>query len=124
MKVLSINKYLFPKGGDAVSTIETGKLLEEKGHEVYFWGMKHPANPAYPYSEYFVENIDYDSELSIKNKVCSWQKILDSLKSINKQRFLGKKINKKYLLLNVLLRIISESDRNLLLVIRKELWIS
>ncbi|MBI5577875.1 MAG: glycosyltransferase family 4 protein [Deltaproteobacteria bacterium] len=59
MRVLMINKYLFPKGGDAICTLETGRLLQEKGHEVIFWGMDHPRNPELPLKEYFVRNVDY-----------------------------------------------------------------
>ena len=51
MKVLLINKFLFPKGGDAISTLETGKLLIENGHDVIFWGMDHPENIAFKYRD-------------------------------------------------------------------------
>ena len=69
MKILLINKFLYPKGGDAIVALNTGKLLSEKGHRVFFWGMKHPMNPQYPYSEYFVDNIDYEGNLSRKQKI-------------------------------------------------------
>jgi len=39
MKILLINKFLYPKGGDAISTLAAGELLFQKGHEVVFWGM-------------------------------------------------------------------------------------
>jgi len=84
MKVLLINKFLYPKGGAEISTLTTGKLLSEKGHDVFFWGMKHPANPEYPYAEYFVENIDYEGVLSIKQKISSAFKILYSFEAKNK----------------------------------------
>lgn len=69
MKILLVNKFLFPKGGDAVSTLETGRLLEARGHEVVFWGMKHPANPPYPYEQYFVDYVDYDAPAGLKKKI-------------------------------------------------------
>jgi glycosyltransferase involved in cell wall biosynthesis len=59
MRVLMINKYLFPKGGDAICTLETGRLLEKKGHEVRFWGMDDPRNPDLPLKKLFVRNVDY-----------------------------------------------------------------
>jgi glycosyltransferase involved in cell wall biosynthesis len=59
MRVLMINKFLFPKGGDAICTLETGRLLEQKGHEVFFWGMDDPRNPELPLKELFVRNVDY-----------------------------------------------------------------
>lgn len=60
MRILIINKYLYPKGGDAISTLTTGSILSKNDHEVIYWGMNHPNNPSYPYSKYFVSNIDYD----------------------------------------------------------------
>jgi len=60
MKILLINKFLYPVGGDAISTLNTGKLLSDKGHEIIFWGMDHPENPDYPYKELFVSSVDYN----------------------------------------------------------------
>lgn len=59
MKVLLVNKFLYPKGGDAISTKTTGRLLEERGHQVAYWGMDHPDNPNYPNKEDFVPFVDY-----------------------------------------------------------------
>lgn len=58
MKVLLVNKFLYPKGGDAISTLSTGKLLADRGHHVAFWGMKHPQNPPYPHEDLFVDHVD------------------------------------------------------------------
>jgi len=58
MKILLVNKFLYPKGGDAISTLSTGKLLADRGHRVVFWGMKHPQNPPYPHEDLFVDHVD------------------------------------------------------------------
>ncbi|MCD4691608.1 MAG: hypothetical protein K8R79_01745, partial [Calditrichales bacterium] len=58
MKILLINKFLYPKGGDAICTLDTGKLLSRKGHQASYWGMSHPDNPDYPYKNLFVNHID------------------------------------------------------------------
>lgn len=84
MKILLINKFLYPRGGDAVSTLTTGKLLSQKGHSVFFWGMKHAANPQYPYADYFIENIDYEGDLSGKQKISNALKILYSFEAKRK----------------------------------------
>src|SRR5574337_1516377 len=68
MKLLLINKSLYPKGGDAISTLTTGSLLRSKGHEVVFWGMAHPLNPDYPYRDYFVSYIDYNAPGGMKEQ--------------------------------------------------------
>jgi glycosyltransferase involved in cell wall biosynthesis len=61
MKILLVNKYLYPKGGAEKSTILTGDLLKKKGHEVIYWGMSHPKNPGYPTAPYFTDCIEYSN---------------------------------------------------------------
>lgn len=41
MKVLMINKFLYPNGGSETYIFKLGKYLEKKGHEVQFFGMEH-----------------------------------------------------------------------------------
>ena len=61
MKVLLVNKFFFPKGGDAVAYFATADLLRRKGHEPVFFSMAHPENLPSPFSKYFVENTDFNS---------------------------------------------------------------
>lgn len=84
MKILLINKFLYPKGGDAVSTIITGKLLTSKGNVVAYWGMKHSQNPRYPLEEYFVDNVEYNKNLSLKEQFKLVCKILYSIEAKKK----------------------------------------
>jgi glycosyltransferase involved in cell wall biosynthesis len=84
MKILLINKFLFPKGGDAISTIETGKLLTKKGHEVNFWGMEHPLNKEFPFKRFFISYVDYNKKLSIYKQIKNSLKILYSFEAKNK----------------------------------------
>lgn len=44
MKILLVNKYLYPKGGAENYVLALGSLLEEKGHEVQYFGMADPKN--------------------------------------------------------------------------------
>ena len=41
MKVLMINKFLYPNGGSETYIFELGKQLEKMGHEVQYFGMEH-----------------------------------------------------------------------------------
>ncbi len=84
MRILLINKFLYPKGGDAISTINTGNLLLSKGHEVAFWGMEHPSNPDYPYKKYFVSYIDYNKPVGLRQKIKTVADILYSFEAKNK----------------------------------------
>lgn len=84
MKILMVNKFLYPKGGDAISTLETGKLLTKNGHEVVFWGMEHPSNEKFPFEEFFVSYVDYNKRNGIWQEVKNSIKILYSLEAKNK----------------------------------------
>lgn len=41
MKILMINKFLYPNGGSETYIFQLGKLLEKHGHEVQYFGMEH-----------------------------------------------------------------------------------
>lgn len=42
MKILMVNKFLYPNGGSETYIFEVGKQLEKMGHEVQYFGMEHP----------------------------------------------------------------------------------
>lgn len=84
MKILLINKFLYPKGGDAICALSTGELLFRRGHEVAYWGMHHPDNPSYPYNDYFVDNIDFNSKNSLAKQFKMSADLLYSLEAKGK----------------------------------------
>ena len=44
MKILMVNKFLYPKGGAETYVLKLGKFLQERGHQVQYFGMSHPKN--------------------------------------------------------------------------------
>ena len=42
MRILIVNKFLFPNGGSETYIFELGKQLVSMGHEVQYFGMEHP----------------------------------------------------------------------------------
>lgn len=44
MKILMVNKFLYPKGGAETYVFKLGKILEEKGHEVQYFGLQNNEN--------------------------------------------------------------------------------
>lgn len=56
MKVLLIDVYNFNKGGAETVCFNTGKLLEEHGHQVVYFTLKWPENNPSPFSKYFPES--------------------------------------------------------------------
>jgi glycosyltransferase involved in cell wall biosynthesis len=84
MKILLINKFLYPKGGDAISTLTTGRTLEANGHKALFWGMDHPDNPTYPFEDFFVSQVDYDGNGGLFSKAGTAKNILYSFEAKKK----------------------------------------
>ena len=41
MRVLIINKFLYPNGGSETYIFKLGEVLEQHGHEVQYFGMEH-----------------------------------------------------------------------------------
>ena len=66
MKVLLVNKFHFLKGGSEKYYFELAKLLKERGHEVAFFSMQNEKNIKADCKEYFVENIDLNSNNKLK----------------------------------------------------------
>jgi glycosyltransferase involved in cell wall biosynthesis len=91
MKILIINKFLYPKGGDALSALATGNLLSAKGHAVTFWGMRHPLNTKYSYENYFIDNVNFDNPGSLGKQVKLALNILYSFEARDKINRLIKK---------------------------------
>lgn len=44
MKILMINKFLYPKGGAETYTFSLGEILESYGHEVQYFGLRNEKN--------------------------------------------------------------------------------
>lgn len=66
MKVLLVNKFHYLKGGSEKYYFELAKLLRERGHEVAFFSMQNEKNIKTDCKEYFVENIDLNSNNKLK----------------------------------------------------------
>ena len=41
MKILMVNKFLYPKGGAETYVLKLGACLASQGHEVQYFGMDH-----------------------------------------------------------------------------------
>jgi glycosyltransferase involved in cell wall biosynthesis len=60
MKILLVNKFLYPKGGAETVFLGTADVLKARGHEISFFSMAHPCNLPSNFSAYFVSNVDYE----------------------------------------------------------------
>lgn len=44
MKILMVNKFLYPRGGAETYFLKLGEQLNKEGHEVIYFGMSDPKN--------------------------------------------------------------------------------
>jgi len=74
LKILMVDKYYFIKGGAERYFFELKKVLESKGHEVIPFSMDHPENFDSEFSDYFVSNIEFNDQPTLK-KIANIPKI-------------------------------------------------
>lgn len=61
MKILMINKYLYPRGGAETYVFRLGACLQERGHGVEYFGMEHENRIAGNRANAYVRSINYHS---------------------------------------------------------------
>lgn len=59
MKVLMVNKFLYPNGGSETYIFEIGKQLQKMGHEVQYFGMEHEGRIVGNNAESYTSNMDF-----------------------------------------------------------------
>lgn len=59
MRILMVNKFLFPKGGSETYMFELGKQLERMGHEVQYFGMEHEGRYVGNRVEAYTSDMDF-----------------------------------------------------------------
>lgn len=61
MKILMINKFLYPKGGAETYTFSLGNILEKYGHEVQYFGLKNKKNIVGNRVNALVDDMDFST---------------------------------------------------------------
>lgn len=59
MKILLVNKFYYPRGGDCIYTLNLEKLLIEAGHEVAIFSCDYSANIEGEWNSYFPAEVDF-----------------------------------------------------------------
>ena len=59
MRILLCSNFYYRRGGDCTYLLALQQLLEEHGHEVAIYSMRHPQNLPCPQEKYFVDFLDY-----------------------------------------------------------------
>lgn len=91
MKILIVNKYLYPKGGSEVYAMQCAKILRDKGHDVFCWGMNHRIQDNSVPQEFLVNYIDYEKPAGFKRKISLASKLLYSFEAKRKIELLIEK---------------------------------
>lgn len=61
MKILMVNKFLYPKGGSETYILKLGKILESHGHEVQYFGMENEKNTVGNEANAYVSHLDFST---------------------------------------------------------------
>ena len=59
MRILMINKFLYPNGGSETYIFKLGKALEAHGHEVQYFGMEHDGRCVGNAVNAYTSNMDF-----------------------------------------------------------------
>lgn len=59
MRILIINKFLYPNGGSETYIFEVGRQLKKMGHKVQYFGMEHEKNIVGNHAESYTSNMDF-----------------------------------------------------------------
>ncbi len=65
MKILMINKFLYPNGGSETYIFKLGQELKRQGHEVQYFGMEHADNCVGNTAESYTTNMDFHAGSSL-----------------------------------------------------------
>ncbi len=90
--LLSVNNYYYRRGGAETVFLEHNRLFEKIGWEVVPFSMHHTQNMDTPWSKYFVEEIEFGKNYSIKNKLLLVSKIIYSFEACRNVEFLLNKV--------------------------------
>jgi len=91
MKILQVNKFYFEQGGAEHYLLGLARLLEEKGHQIVPFAMKHKDNLETDYSKYFISFVDTLKPGISPNKLKAIGRMFYSFESKRKLEALIKK---------------------------------
>lgn len=74
LKILIVNKFFYPRGGDCVVAMSTRRLLMERGHDVRAFAMNHPENIELPDETGYAKEVNFAG--GIKAKLAGVRRIL------------------------------------------------
>jgi glycosyltransferase involved in cell wall biosynthesis len=92
MNILVVNWTWYPSGGDWTYVENVVDLYQKKGHRVIPFSMKDDRNFPSPYSDYFIENIDY-KKINRRSITAGLKVVSKSIYSVEAQKNLERLLN-------------------------------
>lgn len=89
MNILVVNWAWYPSGGDWTYVENLVNIYQQKGHRIVPFSMKDERNYPTPYSDYFIENIDY-KKVNKRSLTAGIQVVMKSIYSLEAQKNLEK----------------------------------
>ncbi|MGA2565103.1 MAG: glycosyltransferase [Steroidobacteraceae bacterium] len=89
--LLAINNYYYYRAGAEAVFLEHGRMFEALGWNVVPFAMRHPKNLASPWAEFFVEEIEFDAQYSLFEKLRRIPKVIYSFEA---RRQLGRLLDR------------------------------
>lgn len=65
-RILIVNKFLYPRGGDCIVALSEAELLRRAGYDVEMWGMDYPDNLDMPLADTFASRVEFEGGLREK----------------------------------------------------------
>lgn len=85
MKILMVNKFLYPAGGAENYVFKLGGNLAAKGHEVEYFGMKHPDNVVGNRWNLYTATMDFHSK-TLPQQILCFLRVVYSREAKNKMK--------------------------------------
>ena len=85
-RLLSINNYHYARGGAEVVYLEHNRLMELAGWDVGHFSMQHPKNLESPWSDHFVEELEFGQDYSLAQKLIMAPKSIYSFEARSRLR--------------------------------------
>lgn len=76
MRILQVNKFLHRRGGAEAYMIGVADLQRDAGHDVAFFGMRHPDDEVHEYQAHFPEYIDFEAPSGLRPRVSAAARML------------------------------------------------
>lgn len=80
-KLLSINNYFYLRDGAATVFFQHNDILKENGWDICHFSMQHAKNQQSPWSDYFVDEMEFGQQYSLTQKVLKAPRFIYSLQA-------------------------------------------